>query len=58
MSTCGAHASVQLFRALAQLTKDPDAHVANWLEGGAQMGIESEFFLGDHFVVESFGENG
>ena len=47
-----------LFRALTQLTKDPHVHVANWLESGAQMGIESEVFLGDHFVVESFGENG
>ena len=32
---------LNLFRALAQLTKDPDAHVANWLESGAPMGIES-----------------
>ena len=33
-----------LFRALTQLTKDPHVHVANWLEGVAQMGIESEVF--------------
>ena len=33
-----------LFRALAQLTKDPDAHVANWLESAALMGIEREVF--------------
>ena len=33
-----------LFRALALLTKDPDAHVANWLESGAPIGIEREVF--------------
>ena len=47
-----------LFRALALLTKDPDAHVANWLESGAPIGIERDVFPGGHFAVERFGENG
>ena len=46
-----------LFRALAQLTKDPDAHVANWLESAAPVGIEREVIPGGHFAVESFGED-
>ena len=43
---------VHIFRALAELTRDQDVHVAKWLDEGAPMGTRS-VVAGGHFPLRS-----
>ena len=49
----GGVPSPNIFRALLELTRDPDIHVAKWLERGAPMGIRSAVVAGGHFPLRS-----